>query len=354
MKPFKFQTKATVLKGVREEAPKKSANWDRIIYLILFLIILISILYYAISKSFYVNIYGHVYSHQFRVQFPEDIAVFKYHVKEQDTVEKGDTLFYYRLNLMDAEDDGSGTAVAAVVSNNSDWYLKERLQTQKNISLNYIEIQDFKNNINRIEKEIDITRKEVYLDVYPQVELKQALLEIEKLKVDITKTEDEIAYLKEYLSMLSYYEAQSKLNQPVVNSGDGDEVVLWDYYKSPVNGKIDKIFNETEEVIYKKDIVMYVNNFDSIFILGYLDQKDIDQFELGESLSITFANGQVSRGMINNFYINTEELPLDFVEPKARYKRRVVVRLVPETQEIAQEWKKYHLFEVRITKTRYF
>jgi len=350
MKPFKFKTKATVLKGVKEEPPKRRTNWDRIIYLILFFVIFISILYYAISKSFYVNVSGHVYSEQFTVNFPEDISVNDYFVQESDTIEKGDTLFYYRLNLL--EDDNSGSAVAAVVTDKSDWYLKERLQTQKKISLSYITIDDLNNNINRINAELEKTKKEVYLDVYPQVELKKAMLEIQKLQVEIQKTEDEIAYLKKYLSLLNYYEHQ-EMNQPVIDAGDGD-VVLWGYYRSPVDGIVAKIFNEPEEVTYKKDPVMYLNDFSKIFILGYVDQKDIDHFEKGERVSINFANGTMSHGIINYFYINTEELPLDFVEPKARYKRRVVVKIVPENKEEASEWKKHHLYEVRITKTRYF
>lgn len=350
MKPFKFKTKATVLKGVKEEPPKRRTNWDRIIYIILFAIIFLSILYYAISKSFYVNVSGHVYSDRFTVNFPEDVSIRKYFVNESDTIEKGDTLFYYRLNLLD--DENSGSAVAAVVTDRSDWYLKERLQTQKKISLDYITIDDLNNKINRINAELEKTKKEVYLDVYPKVELKKAMLEIQKLQVEIQKTEDEIAYLKKYLSLLNYYE-QQKMNQPVINAGDGD-VVLWNYYRSPVDGIVAKIFNDPEEVTYKKDPVMYLNDFSKIFILGYVDQKDIDHFEKGERVSINFANGTESHGIINYFYLNTEELPLDFVEPKARYKRRVVLKIVPENKEEASEWNKHHLYEVRISKTRYF
>lgn len=350
MKPFKFKTKATVLKGVKEEPPKRRTNWDRIVYLILFAIIFISIAYYAISKSLYVNVSGHVYSDQFTVSFPEDISVFDYFIEERDTIEKGDTLFYYRLNLL--EDDDGGSAVAAVVTDRSDWYLKERLQTQKKISLNYISIDDLNNNINRINSELEKTKKEVYLDVYPQVELKKAMLEIQKLQVEIQKTEDEIAYLKKYLSLLNYYE-QQELNQPVIDAGDGD-VILWDYFRSPVDGIVDKIFSDEEEVTYKKDPVMYLNDFSQIFILGFIDQQDIDLFEIGETVTINFANGDIGQGIIDYFYINTEELPLDFVEPKARYKRRVVVKIIPKEGEEADEWKRHHLYEVRITKTRYF
>jgi hypothetical protein len=353
MKPFKFKTKATVLKGVKEEAPKRKTNWDRVIYMLLFLFIFLSVLYYAISKNFYVNVWGHVHTEQFSVQFPEDVSVYNYFVGEDDTVEKGDTLFYYRQNMQD-DDNSGGAAVAAVVTNSSDWYLKERLQTQKKISLDYIAIEDQKNNIARIKKEIEKTKKEVYLDVYPQAELKKVMLDMDKYYVEIDKLKQEITYLKRYLSLLNYYEQQAKINnQPVINTGNGD-VILWNYYVSPIDGVVSKIFQDPKEVTYKKDIVMYMNNTDEVFILAYINEQDIDYFSLDEKLSLHFADGSTSEGVIERFYINTEELPLDFVEPKARYKRRIVMRLVPENEDAVAEWKKLNLFEVRITKTRYF
>jgi hypothetical protein len=350
MKPFKFKTKATVLHGVKEEAPKRKVNWDRIIYLLLFVIILLSILYYAISKSFYVNVYGQVHTEQFSVQFPEDVSILKYFVNENDSVEKGDTLFYYRMNLL--EDNNSGNAAAAVVVSASDWYLKERIRTQKEINLAFIDIDDAKNNINRIKKELEVTKKEVYLDVYPQVELKKDLLELDKYYVDIDKLEQEIAYLKKYLSLLNYYEQLDKNRKPVINTSDGD-VVLVNYYKSPVSGLVSKIFKDAEEVTYKKDLVMYLNDTSKIFILAFLDQKDLKHFDLDEKLTFRFPDGLMGSGIISTFYINTEEIPPEFMEVKSRKKRRVVIKLIPETKEDANEWKKYHLMEVQIKKTKF-
>lgn len=349
MKPFKFKTKATVLKGVKEEAPKRKTNWDRIIYLIIFVIIFVSILYYAISRSFYVKISGHVHTEQFTVNFPEDVSVYNYFVNEQDTIEKGDTLFYYRLNLL--EDQLVKASSKPSSPNKSDWYLKERLQTQKEISLDFISITDIKNNVQRISQEYEKAKKEVYLDIYPQTVLKKYREDIEKLNVQLEKKEQEIAYLKEYLSLLDYYQDQA--NQPIIENTEG-EVILWNYYRSPVDGIVSKIYSDPEEVIYKKDIIMYIHDFERVHILGFIEQGDIDHFKIGEELRINFPSGDVSTGIVSKFYINTEEIPSDFVEPKGRYKRHVVVLIVPKSEEIANEWIKHNLYEVQIKKLRYF
>lgn len=349
MKPFKFKTKATVLKGVKEEAPKRKTNWDRIIYLIIFVIIFVSILYYAISRSFYVKISGHVHTEQFTVSFPEDVSVYNYFVNEQDTIDKGDTLFYYRLNLL--EDQVISSSIKSSVPNKADWYIKERLQTQKEISLNFITIADIKNQVNRIRQEYEKTKKEVYLDIYPQTVLKKYSEEIDRLEVQLDKKEQEIAYLKEYLTLLDYYQEQA--NKPIIENNEG-EVILWNYYRSPVDGIISKIYSDPEEVIYKKDVIMYIHDFEKVHILGFIEQGDIDQFKVGEELRINFPSGIVSTGVINKFYINTEEIPSDFIEPKGRYKRHVVVLILPKNEEVANEWIKHNLYEVQIKKFRYF
>lgn len=349
MKPFKFKTKATVLKGVKEEAPKRKTNWDRIIYLIIFVIIFVSILYYAISRSFYIKISGHVHTEQFTVNFPEDVSVYNYFVHEQDTVKKGDTLFYYRLNLL--EDQIIKSNVTSALPNKSDWYLKERLQTQKEISLDYITIGDLKNHINRINQEFEKTKKEVYLDVYPQSVLKKYRDEIDKLNVQLDKKEKEVAYLKEYLILLDYYQDQA--NQPIVENNDG-EVILWNYYRSPVNGIVSKIHADPEEVSYKKDIIMYINDFEKVYVLGFIEQRDIDHIKIGEELRINFPSGDISTGIVDKFYINTEEVPSDFMEPNGPYKRHVVVMIIPKNEEVANEWIKHNLYEVQIRKFRYF
>ncbi len=141
MKPFKFKSKATVLRGINEEKPAQKTNWDRVIYLLLFLLLFVSLLFYTLQKNLFVNVDGQVIMERFTVDFPEDVIVQRYFFREGDTIKKGDSLFYYKYNLDRSwgGDGGAAAASASSISNNSDWYLKERIQTQKNISLQMID-----------------------------------------------------------------------------------------------------------------------------------------------------------------------------------------------------------------------
>lgn len=360
MKPFKFKSKATVLRGVKEDRSPKKTNWDRVIYLILFLLIFVSLLFYTLQRNIFVNVDGQIFTERFTVNFPEDVIVERYFYDEGDTIEAGDTLFYYKYNLdMDWDGGvGGGIAVAVAASNNasnSDWYLKERIQTQKNISLKIIEIQEIDDNVKRILSDLERLKKEVYLDVYPKLELEAAQLKLKSLQVDRSKLEEEVRYLRKYLALLNAYEYQSKQPAAVSGGGNGDggNVVKWAYYQSPVAGIISKITVDAKETSYKKDIIMLLSNTEKMFIYAFIDQSDIGYFEEGETLQLDFPDGAISEGIIHSFYLNTEELPLEFKKPKERDKRTVVAKIVPTSDEEQERWKKYYMYEVRISKTKF-
>lgn len=358
MKPFKFKSKATVLRGVREDKAPKRTNWDRVVYLILFLLIFVSLLFYTLQKNIFINVDGQIYSDRFTVNFPEDVIVERYFYNEGDTIEKGDTLFYYKYNLdRDWDSNGAGIALAMAntsSTNNSDWYLKERIQTQKNISIKIIEIKEIDDNVRRILGDLERLKREVYLDVYPKLELEAAQLKLKSLQVDRDKLEEEVAYLKKYLALLNAWETES--NQPGVVSfggGDGGNVVKWAYFQSPVDGIVSKITTVAQETSYKKDVVMYLSNTDKLFIIAYIEQKDIGYFDVGETLQLDFPDGSISQGKIIQYYLNTEELPLEFKKAKDRDRRSVVAKIIPTKIEDQDHWKKYYQYEVRISKTKF-
>ncbi|MDA3906162.1 MAG: hypothetical protein PF484_08825 [Bacteroidales bacterium] len=360
MKPFQFKSKATVLRGVKEEHSPKRTNWDRVIYLILFLLIFISLLFYTLQKNVFINVDGQIFTERFTVNFPEDIIVENYFYEEGDTIKKGDRLFYYRWNLDGDDDGGNGGGVAVAVSggsgsNNYDWYLKERIQTQREISIKLIEIQEIDANTKRILADLERLKKEVYLDVYPKLELEAARLKLKSLQVDRTKLVEEIRYLRKYLALLNGYirDANQVGVAAVSGAGGGGNTLRWSYYESPVDGIISKISVPPLETSYKKDVVMYLSNTESMYIYAYVEQKDIGYFEEGETLQLDFPDGSVSEGIIQAYNLNTEVLPLEFKKAKDRDRRSVVAKIVPTSDEEQIKWKKYYQYEVRISKTKF-
>lgn len=356
MKPFKFKSKATVLRGVKEDSTPKRTNWDRVIYLILFLLIFVSLLFYTLQKNIFINVDGQVITERFTVNFPEDIIVERYFCEEGDTIERGDTLFYYKWNLDRNWDGNGGVAVSVATStgsNNSDWYLKERIQTQKNISIKLIEIREIDDNVKRILSDLERLKKEVYLDVYPKLELEASNLKLKSYRVDRNKLEEEVRYLRKYLALLNAYENRANQSGVTAIGGDGGNVIKWAYYRSPVDGIVSKMNFPPLETSYEKDVVMYLSNTDKIFILAYIEQKDIGYFEEGETLQLNFPDGSVSEGVISTYFLNTEVLPLEFKKAKDRERRSVVAKIVPTSEEEKELWKKYYLYEVRISKTKF-
>ncbi len=360
MKPFQFKSKATVLRGVKEEKSPKRTNWDRVIYLILFLLIFVSLLFYTLQKNVFINVDGQIFTERFTVNFPEDIIVERYLFKEGDTIKKGDKLFYYRWNLNGDDGGNGGGGVAVAVSsgngsNNYDWYLKERIQTQKEISVKLIEIKEIDDNVHRILADLERLKKEVYLDVYPKLELEALQLKLKSLQVDRNKLVEEIKYLRRYLALLNGYVRQADQAAVATSSGlgGGGDEIRWSYYESPVDGIISKISVPPMETSYKKDVVMYISNTDKMFIYAYVEQKDIGYFEEGETLQLDFPDGTISEGIILAYNLNTEVLPLEFKKAKDRDRRSVVAKIVPTSEEEQVKWKKYYQYEVRISKTKF-
>jgi len=90
-----------------------------------------------------------------------------------------------------------------------------------------------------------------------------------------------------------------------------------------------------------------------MFIFAFIDQKDIGYFEVGETLKLNFPDGSISEGIIHSYFLNTEELPVEFKRAKDRDRRSVVAKINPTTDEEQERWKKYYQYEVRISKTKF-
>lgn len=360
MKQFKFQNKASVIRGIKEEKPRRKRNWDRILYLSIFVLLFASFLFYILQRNIYVSSLGEVITERFDVMSAEDIQIIKYFVKEQDTVKVGDTLFKFRSNF---NDDGDAGAAAVNISNTivdkpSDWILREITNTKKNIQLKTIDIKEIEGRLIKAAAELERLKLEVYLDVHSPAVLKNTRQNIADFKIDKAKLESERGFLYQYLRQLEAMDiedrALSQQKAEVAGMNTGRESSLVRYYTSPVAGIITQVITPEFSITYKKDVTMYISNLEKIFIKAYIEQNDIDFYKPGDIVKLSFMDGTNSTGRIRDFYINTQEVPLEFREVRGKNQRNIVTEIFPLSENDQKKWMPYYKFTVKISKLKYF
>lgn len=356
MKQFKFQNKASIITGIKEERPKKSRNWDRIIYMSIFIFMIVSLAVYILQKNLYVYSLGEVITERFEVTQPNDIEITRYFVAEGEMVEQGDTLFAFKSDFRD-HDNGNGGAFVfnnVVIDKPNEWVTKERMNTKKTISLKYIDIRDIDNNIAQTNAAIERLKMEVHLDLISPAILSEKRMVVENLRVDRLRKVSELGYLQQYLRQLDSFEDEyNKYQLSRIGFGDGNAPVN-SYYVSPVSGIITKIPKPENEISFRQDVIMYISNIDEIFIRVFIEQNDLEYYEPGDVVNLRFLDGTRSKGRIKDFYVNTESVPEPFRKIRGKDQRNVVAVVNPVNDDEKRKWRSYYQFTVQVSKLRFF
>ena len=124
------------------------------------------------------------------------------------------------------------------------------------------------------------------------------------------------------------------------------------YYASPVSGEIGQINNSPNEVCYKAKDVMVIHQLENLKIKAYFHQSLYQEIRLGEEVEIEFPDGTIGRGVINNFYVSTYELPAEFQKRYEPVERRIVVDVLPLNLQEAARWIGYYKMAVTIVKKK--
>ncbi|MEJ5303367.1 MAG: HlyD family secretion protein [Bacteroidales bacterium] len=355
MKQFKFQNKASIIRGIKEEKPKKKTNWDRIIYLLIFTILLASFFFYVIQRNISASANGEVITNRFDVKEAEDMKILQYYVQVGDTVRVGDTLFKYRTDFRDENDLGAAISVSTPAKTN-DWIIREIALTKRNIQLNNIEINDLKTRVKKTEQEIERLKLEVYLDVYTPAVLKQQRMLLSDYKVQLEKKSQEQSQLYMYLRQMEELLAQQQ--QPaaqasIASNNVGGLESLYRYYISPVNGVISQINTPVNGITYKKDVTLYITNFDKIYIRTYIPQHHLQYFKLGDEVRLRFYDGTRGKGIIKDLYVNTDLVPDEFRSVRGEKERTVIAEIYPIDEKERQHWLPYYQFSVKVTRYKF-
>lgn len=354
MKQFKFQNKASLIRGIKEEKPKKRTNWDRIIYLAIFIVMIASFALYILQRNITASAMGEVITDRFDVMEARDMKILAYFVGVGDEVKTGDTLFRYRTDFRENDNDAEAGITLTNPERTSDWMLREITNTRKNIQLRNIDINDLKQRVQKAENEIERLKLEVYLDVYSPAILKQQRLLLADYNVQLQKNREELSYLYTYLRQLEAMQIQEKetrISIQTASTGRGEAAER--FYISPVNGVVTHILTPEHGITYKKDAAMYISNHDKVFIKVYVEQRDLEYFRINDEVKLRFMDGTRSSGVIRDLYVNTEETPEEFREIRGKLQRNVIAEVMPMSETERQQWVTYYKFTVKVMRYKF-
>lgn len=355
MKSADFNRNEGKIRVLQEVRPgKKNVNWDRIIYLVALILAMAAILFMVGKNKLYIRGEGQVLFKKLDIQLTQDIQIINFIRQEGDSVEIGDTLFYYYSErAINAPKPITALKEVVVSNDNLDWIVRERLTTQKRIELANIQINEAHRMIDLTKTEKQRIEHEVYLDIYPSTKLDQYNNRLLDLESTITSSQEEIRFQKQYLQYLDAQEKIERANERRKmdwENGHLSSVPLVEAYVSPVKGTITQIYKEDYEVALESERVVSIHKPTNLYIKAFYDQKDIRYLEEGDVVDIRFPDGSTSLGVLQRFYFATYQLPDEFQKKYEPTTRSIVADILPINEVELEKWKAFYKLNVKISR----
>ncbi len=352
---FKYQK--SVLRTVEEPPVKKKFNWDRFFFVIALVVIAGYFVRKIYNSTFYMSVDGLVIMDKTDIHFTEDIRMQKIYVHEGDAIDKGDTLFSFRFEDIGRNNNELNNLKLRVQFSNPDhWFLKEKLNTKRQIATKQSEKEGLLKALKSKQKELDEQKKLILLGVDIAYKLPPIEAAIARLETDKSVLEQNIKVLRKHLYNLRKEEEKEKMRkveqmhrQIAAAGGAVDNELL--YSLSPIEGLIGRIYKSPKEVCYESENVMVVHQLENLKIKAYFEQKFHTQINIGDEVLVEFPDGQEGRGIIYNFYVSTYPLPPEFQKKYEPVRRSIVVDVVPANEKEASQWSKYYKMAVKVHKS---
>lgn len=363
MKNINFQRGKTGLRvWEQDQRSKVPFNWDRFIYIIILIVALFFFLRYLYNSIFYIDADGQVLFEKVNIMNTDDCRILEFHVKEGQDVKIGDSLFTF-FNDEDAfgnyvSGQGGNAVSVALPGQDNDWLEREIYNLSKSISAAEVRLNESKEMLALNQSKVEQVRNEVILDVLPKSHLNDLENNIEGLKFDIQKLENELSISRAYLGKL--YAMKKPVNKGMElnvsssgnGAGGGDDTGKKVFY-SPLDGTITKINFQPFEVAMRSEIILSIHKAENIFIKGYFEQGDMDKLHEGDLVHLEFPDGTKSEGVIRRFYFATNTLPEEFQKKYEPTTRTLVADIYPLDENELGKWKAFYKMSVQISKPKY-
>ena len=346
MKQFTLREKKEFIKILKEPPlEKKKINWSRIMYLVIFFILLFLFIKRIYNGNINILADGQIELPRQTINFPQDIKVVQLFIEEGTDINKGDTLFVYKV-IRDEMDKVNLSSRSVSDS----WITKEILSIKKKIKLNQIIISNSTKNIDLINSQIDDKESLLLGGVHDEYD------NYGSLQNQKTKILSDIDFLSEEIKLLKNHLIQLRKNEREYNSINYSKLAIYDqteYFVAPIDGVISDVFYKENEICYKKEEMMTIHQLKDASIITYFDTNEIDHLSVGDEVEISFPDGNIQTGIISKFFVSTYALPSEFQKKYEPTERNIVAQVIPRNPHDETSWQKFYKMDVKIKKQRY-
>ncbi|MBX7125410.1 MAG: hypothetical protein K1X47_06940 [Cyclobacteriaceae bacterium] len=335
MKSSNFVRNPSEIRMIKEPASRKRWNWDKLIYLtILFIAISIGF-YYLLRNMLFVVESGQVQFQALEIQETRNVKLEKIFVAEGQRIDKGDTLFSYRIDLGNDDNTVRGD------------YVREQsiaasaARYRSDIEIKKAELNELKSMLEFTQKERKRIEQEVHLSIYPAEKLSPYIRSEEELRSRIILTEQEIGILERTL--------------PAIGWGMNDLMLTpLKYFTSPISGTVAHLYmTDNETVLSTEEIMSVFLPHKNAFIKTFFLSEDMKYLKVGDRFDVTFPDGSKSVGIISKIYQDTYELPEHYKKFSEDVYDRIEADLEPANLADTVLWDRSVKLQVEITKFKY-
>lgn len=342
MRKFNLKPKGSILRTIEEPKLKKKAwTLDRILYVILLLILLFVVLQFLYRFFNIIEGNGQIVFQKVTVNFTEDIRLTDIIVKKGMNLHKGDTLFRYKIEDPNADQQYQNNRLQA-----ENKFSQENLDLEKEILLSNLLLEQKKAALKYKQQQIHEKVDMILLEV-------DNLQSLQKTKESATALKLEIQALKKKITSLNFLKSKTDQLQNQYLNGYG-AFNMEKAYISPLDGISGVIHFEKNEICYREEEVLSIHNSEKVQIRAYFSQKHHELLHKGALVTVKFSDGSTTKGKIATSFIATYALPSEFQKKYEPTERTIVVDIVPMDKGDSEIWRKYYLMNVELIIHRWF
>ena len=336
MKDFSFKNEESILKTLSEpKLKKKKWSMDRITYLLVIGLVLYFSISFLYKRVNLIKANGQIVFDKTIISFTEDIIMEDIYIYEGKEIKETDTLFsYFKTNKKSEQELEILVAQSKLNSEQKLQQIELSIQTAKEMKTL------LQKQWKQLQQDKEKIKKYILLEIATYKELENLQKKETELVKDIRLNQIEIS------NLTSSKKIQKENIQLVLDSYQSKKYLY--YFKAPTSGISGQLNYSEKETCYKQKEVLTIHNPQKVSIKAYFTQSAANYLEKDTKVSVHFADGTKSKGILSYSYISTYAIPSEFQKKYEPTERSILVNIKPINKKEEAIWKKYYLMDVSL------